>query len=494
MKQKNLYVLPFRESYKLSFLIYMILNFTLSAQQYSKKQIDQWIEESYELSDDFRFIESIALSKKTAEASDKINYTRGIIDSWFNLAYDNCNLGDYKESNKYISKLEYKFPEQIANDIDLRANILDVKGRNHIALGFYRQAVREFKKELTVINAIQDPVERKLNQSTVYTSLAAAYSYYDMDSSDYYFFKSYSIIKNINHEKAELALKFMYIDLSDYYLESFQDIDSAEYFIDESLRLSKKYEDKYIYMGLQAKAKILYKRHKFKESLTYCFQALPITKKYLRTENEIELYKIISDNYAALKQHDKQILYLKKYISTKDSMESVRKSGVEPATQILLAQKDKSYKLSFQNMYLTIIIIIIILLAVISIWVRGLKRKRNIIIEQKNKLEIQTQDLQLKLNKTWDEITGLARTNDPVFLPRFKEIYPEFFDKFIRIYPEITSDQLKFCALVKLHFSTKEIAEITFITIRSVETKRMRLRKKLKISPEEDFYLWIGKL
>ena len=53
-------------------------------------------------------------------------------------------------------------------------------------------------------------------------------------------------------------------------------------------------------------------------------------------------------------------------------------------------------------------------------------------------------------------------------------------------YPTITMKEMRLCALLRLGLSTKEIADITFKEVRSVESARNRLRKKLQISQTED--------
>ena len=118
-----------------------------------------------------------------------------------------------------------------------------------------------------------------------------------------------------------------------------------------------------------------------------------------------------------------------------------------------------------------------------------LQRKVEIISQK----EQETQDLQQKVNESFDEIVQLAKTNSPEFLTRFQEVYPNFIEKLKEISPEISSDDLRFCALLKLNFSTKDIAEYTFVTIRTVQTRKSRLRKKFNIPSDDDIYLWINK-
>ncbi|KAA2224932.1 helix-turn-helix transcriptional regulator [Chryseobacterium sediminis] len=45
-----------------------------------------------------------------------------------------------------------------------------------------------------------------------------------------------------------------------------------------------------------------------------------------------------------------------------------------------------------------------------------------------------------------------------------------------------------------LNFSTKEIAEYTFISVRMVQTKKYNIRKKLNIPGDMDIDVWFSKL
>jgi DNA-binding CsgD family transcriptional regulator len=82
----------------------------------------------------------------------------------------------------------------------------------------------------------------------------------------------------------------------------------------------------------------------------------------------------------------------------------------------------------------------------------------------------------------------LARKNNTVFLPRFKEVYPEFTQNLLTQHPDLTNTELRLSALIFLNFASKEIADCMFITHRSVQTSKSRLRKKLGIPNEADLY------
>jgi DNA-binding NarL/FixJ family response regulator len=105
--------------------------------------------------------------------------------------------------------------------------------------------------------------------------------------------------------------------------------------------------------------------------------------------------------------------------------------------------------------------------------------------------EDEVSELKLKLNDAFYEVIELARNNDTTFLPRFREVYPEFTENFLRHHPDIINSELQLCAMIFLNFSSKEIAHYTFVTHRSIQTRKSRLRKKLNISRDTDLYQYI---
>lgn len=68
------------------------------------------------------------------------------------------------------------------------------------------------------------------------------------------------------------------------------------------------------------------------------------------------------------------------------------------------------------------------------------------------------------------------------FSHRFKEVHGEFYEKLLQKYPDLTPNELKICAFLRLNMSTKDIAELTGQRISSLETARYRLRQKLGIA------------
>jgi len=84
----------------------------------------------------------------------------------------------------------------------------------------------------------------------------------------------------------------------------------------------------------------------------------------------------------------------------------------------------------------------------------------------------------IKHTKDWD-----------LFLKLFNDIHPKFNQYIISKCPSITESELRVCNLVKMGFSTLEVADILSITKRGVEQHRYRIRKKINIESDLTIFL-----
>lgn len=72
-----------------------------------------------------------------------------------------------------------------------------------------------------------------------------------------------------------------------------------------------------------------------------------------------------------------------------------------------------------------------------------------------------------------------------LFKEAFENADREFFKTIRESHPELTPNDLKLCAYLRLNLSSKEIAPMLNISVRSVEVKRYRLRKKMGLDRED---------
>lgn len=66
----------------------------------------------------------------------------------------------------------------------------------------------------------------------------------------------------------------------------------------------------------------------------------------------------------------------------------------------------------------------------------------------------------------------------------FNLVHDDFLKRFAEAFPKITHKDLKMCALIRMNLSNKEISNMLNISLRSVESSRYRIRKKMDIQSE----------
>jgi tetratricopeptide (TPR) repeat protein len=93
---------------------------------------------------------------------------------------------------------------------------------------------------------------------------------------------------------------------------------------------------------------------------------------------------------------------------------------------------------------------------------------------------------ELKLNsssKIWEE-----------FEMRFKEVHSEFYESLNEAFPDLTPNEVKICAFLRLNMSSKEISSITHQSVKSINMARFRLRKKINMDREENLIAFLTNL
>ena len=101
-------------------------------------------------------------------------------------------------------------------------------------------------------------------------------------------------------------------------------------------------------------------------------------------------------------------------------------------------------------------------------------------IKDKTKKELKSinRDLKHHLIKTdWEE-----------FKTYYEKVQPSFYKNLKQKYPSLSVNDEKMCAFISLGLSTKEIAILTFRQVRSVESARLRLRKKFDLERNDDLF------
>lgn len=78
---------------------------------------------------------------------------------------------------------------------------------------------------------------------------------------------------------------------------------------------------------------------------------------------------------------------------------------------------------------------------------------------------------------------------------RFQQIHSGFYDRLTKACPELSLNERRLCAFLKLDMTTKEISDITGQSIRAVNMARTRMRKKLELTnTDTGLYEFLSKL
>jgi len=96
------------------------------------------------------------------------------------------------------------------------------------------------------------------------------------------------------------------------------------------------------------------------------------------------------------------------------------------------------------------------------------KKDRKIMIPLKKKISAKIDE-----SADWDQ-----------FQVQFSTAYPDFIEKLTTQFSDLRSGDIKLCCYLKMNMNTKDIAQVTGLSVRAIENKRYRLRKKLNLSTD----------
>ena len=77
---------------------------------------------------------------------------------------------------------------------------------------------------------------------------------------------------------------------------------------------------------------------------------------------------------------------------------------------------------------------------------------------------------------------------------RFQQVHNEFYTRLNELHSDLTANEKKLCAFLRLNMTTKEISAITYQSVNSIIVARSRLRKKLGIDRDENLVSYLENL
>ncbi|TMU57311.1 tetratricopeptide repeat protein [Flagellimonas algicola] len=124
-----------------------------------------------------------------------------------------------------------------------------------------------------------------------------------------------------------------------------------------------------------------------------------------------------------------------------------------------------------------------------------LVEKDEFLRDMKSKLRKTTGDIKKsEINKILRTIPSNNTNHWEEFRLRFTAVNEKFYDQVTTQFPNLSQSDQKICALIKLNFSSKEMARLLGISVESVHTTRYRLRKKLGLERSDNLEDFISSI
>lgn len=449
--------------------------------------------------------ESFELGKKIYWASKKNHYDIGIAMGLYKISLYHYQIrNDYKKALAYIDE-GTEISKRMNND-SLLLYFAFGKGAVYGNLGFYKKADALFDECLNKTNCIKNLKKRKLLRGDLYTYKATFLSRSKSNSSNQILLEYYIKAMNEYEQALDKCMNPGYSNVGTYYAE-IGNYDKADYYLKKAIaffKLKKILTCEIEYTNL---SDLNYKTRHYEAALQYldssnviCFKK-PSENYYLIYKN-YEGYKNI---YNAINDKDSIIKYQNLEMVYKDSLSYDEESKQRESVSYIISKKEKENK-KLEKSSRIIILCSLLVVLLIGVLIVVYYRRRNNTLKNKNLLKqkdfeknldqkaTEIQQLKQKVITSYDELIVMAKKDNPLFISFFKELYPDFFQRLKEIQPDLTLLEQKVCFYLKLKFSTKDIAECTFVSVKAIQNRKNRLRKRLFIEDGKDIYDWIDQL
>ncbi len=116
------------------------------------------------------------------------------------------------------------------------------------------------------------------------------------------------------------------------------------------------------------------------------------------------------------------------------------------------------------------------------------------IVQLKNNTASKDENAKIKkILKTFDEENSIDEQWE-LFTTHFNAVHTNFFNHLKEKHPEVSGNEIKLSAYLRMNLSTKEIAQLMNISVRGVEIARYRFRKKLGIATEVNLFDYLTEI
>ncbi|NVO01344.1 MAG: tetratricopeptide repeat protein [Bacteroidetes bacterium] len=491
-------------------------------------------------------IKAIVYQKKAAEIYLELNNQDKYCKALESLSDLYFFINDFKQSLKYCLDAIKILDKQNKKDAHYYGLIQNI--------GITYIGAEEDRKGIPfLINAMkyfeQDNTANKEYLIVNYIDIGGSYKNIGLiDSAFYYYHKALANAKKYNIKKHTGNIL---VNLGDLYKE-LNVYDKAESFFQQAIvEFNKNHDERGYWYAVYNQSIVENKLNNTKAAIDSLDKAV----KYFKANNNLvflrDSYQTLSEIYESKKDIANSLLYFKLCSAVKDTIfisdqkshmtelqmqYELQKVEVENLNEIALMQKENQLKV--YKIYILIGLLTIGLLLIILYVFRLRSRKKlsesklknskleqqqleqnltfkqkeleniALYIMQKNEFLEQIKSDVVELKKTSDtqnqskiklisiKITQSLRKNKDLekLQNRIDQMHATFLIKLSNKYPDLTEKEKRLCVLLKLNFSSKEIASLHNISENAVMMARYRMRKKMDISTDENLVEFLQKM
>jgi tetratricopeptide (TPR) repeat protein len=451
------------------------------------------------------------------------------------IAANLANIGQLKTIQGFYDEAIILMEEALAIDREIGdestiATDLNTIGRIYDSWGMSEKAIDYFEQALEI--DIRMKAEDKM--AIRYNSLGLVYKGWGkFDKALEYFNKALEIDSRLGRQekvalrRANIGSTYLAMNLPEKaitYLET-----SKEYFIENEL-------PSYMATTMNDLGRCYHQLKDYRKAEGYYLQSVAICREYNLMQFLVNTLDNLAELYNDSKEYEKAFTSLNEFTILNDSLFNAesQKKVAEFQAKYELDKKQREYELLQKDHELAkkrqmvVILVFSISALFLALLLLGLlvrlksNQNRRLLAEKENeelKQDLEQRNRELTYNamciiKNNETVAKIAETielaiggnNDQVginnmvrrlqhierennwteFEVRFTQVHEDFYKTLNSRFPDLTPNEKKLCAFLRLNMSTKDIAAITHQSVHSLNVARTRLRKKLGIDQTDE--------
>lgn len=438
-----------------------------------------------------------------------------------NLAIIYGAIGDYSRSSEYDFQSLRLF-EQIGDKNQIGVALGNI-GADFLTQGNYEKGLEYLFKSLEIAREINDMP----GIAYQYNNIAGVYfeSYKDYKKALEYYFRSLSTNQKMGNTYQE-GTNLLNIGMTYFEMDK---PDSSYYYAQQALKIFTVFNSPLKLAGCQMLLADYYSSiENFDRAQAFAISALDIGQ----LEGSLETIKssaaILKNIFLKKGDYENAFNFIKTEFEARDSLytQQSQKEMLKLEIQYNQDKLEKARQIKQQRKNfltgLAFVILISLIINAILIISRQKIRVKNTLLEKESiekELEFRSKELSINvmalmkksellgdishklveiekiaiseetknaISKIYNELR--KSTDDKLlneFSAQFQEVHAGFYATLLSKFPDLTQNDLKLCAYLRLNMSTKDISELTGTSKLTLENARYRLRKKLGISSSD---------